>query len=357
MGIRRVFILMLSFLLFTLPAGYVYADEVGDSKDMEEIREELERLSDGDYSDMTSEEFGRLADQYVQLLIKSKQDSGEEIATEYIVNPPLFIQHEAGLFSFRLPNGQIFFASVPNGMITTEAVKMIPLDSFLVTIRRDGKTISRSAADVYSEPGSYQITMMGFANAETVSEDFNIYGVEFYFRILAPCSNDISYIYPPQSYAIKYIGCEGESLDVQKEGCFLNRDGQYEVSFVSETYPEKSFNFKFQRDTEAPEVIFDQIAIHGKVVSPIHYKVSEPLRKLNVIFNGKELSSTADLLEQEGVYRMIALDMAGNQSETTVEVVKSYPFLGSLWIIIIVILIFAGIGFALFRRRVQMKIL
>lgn len=333
-----------------------YAKEAEGAESMQEMKDELERLSSDDYSDMTSEEFGRLADEYVQLLIQDKQAEGGEIATEYIRNPPLSIQYEKDLFSYLLPNGQIFYASVPNGMITAEAVKMIPLDSFLVTICRDGKMIEQQSAGIYREPGSYQVTMVGYGNTDSISEDFNIYSVEFYFRILAPCSNDISRIYPPEAYSVSYIGCDGKDLNAPEQGYFLKTDGEYEVAFTSDIYPERPYRFKFQRDTKAPEVIFPQEAAGGTAVAPVYYEISEPLEELSLICNGMELSEASDCLEQEGIYRILAGDMAGNRSETTVEVLKKYPLSGNLWIIIIFILILAGAGAALSGRK-KMRIL
>lgn len=355
---KIIFILVFSLFFISLPVnGRVYAKAPEGAESIQGIKEELERLSDESYSNITSEEFGLLADEYVQLLIQSKEREGEDISGEYILNPPLSIQYEGSLFTFLLPNGQSFNASVTNGMITTEAVKMIPLDSFLVTIRRDGKIIKQSSAGIYSEPGSYHVSMVGYGNTDSITEDFNIYGIEFYFRILALCSNDINYIYPPEAYLIDCISCDGINLNASEHGCFLANDGEYEITFTSEVYPEKSYHFKFKRDTKAPKVLFAQEITGGKAVSPVYYEISEPFRELDMIFNGMELSDVTYSLEKQGVYHITVQDLAGNQSVTTVEVIKYDPLLGNLWIIIIVIFIFLVSGILLSARRIRMKIL
>lgn len=344
-------------MLFTMMGvKYTFAAEP-DLEKMQQMKEELERMAEGNSDVIDSEEFNKLADSYVEMLINSKGQISTGVFSEYIIDPPVTAEVVSGQFKFTLPNRQNFYSSIPNGTIITAPVQFTPVENALTTIKKDGKVIPPPLSGNYTETGNYEVKMVAYGDANVQLEEFNVYEVMFSFRIIDPYTKDVNYLYPPEEYAISMIRCDGESGPVSGKGEFLEKDGNYEIEYKSSVYPQQSYRFRFTRDTQPPDIMFIDGNAGNEYDAPAEFKVSEPLQELHIVHNGMSLENPSYILQSEGNYYITAVDQAGNQSEILVRINKQYPFWGSVWIIVIIVFLAASIGFVLYYRRKNIRIL
>lgn len=356
MTIRWVKLWCLIFLFCILGAGETFGAE-NDWKKLQQMQEELERLADENPEGINSAEFNRLADSYVQMLLKKKGENNPGSTTKYVVNPEVRTKLMSGQFVFTLPNEQSYYASVPNGMMITTPVQFIPVENSLFTIKKDGKLMKRPCSNLYSEPGSYEVLMVAYGDGSIKLEEYSVYEVHFYFRIIDNYTKNVNYLYPPADYLITKIKLGGESLPVSGTGDFLLKDGDYEIWYASSLYPQKTYRFRFTRDTKPPDITFQNESADHEYDAPAKFQVSEPLREFSVIYNGMRLAEPSYILQSEGSYDITAADQAGNQTEILVKVCQKYPFGGNLWIIVILIFLAASIGFILYFCKKGIRIL
>ncbi|MCC8025767.1 MAG: hypothetical protein LIP16_10785 [Clostridium sp.] len=348
--------LCLFFLFCNLGIKCAFGAEP-DWEKMQQIREELERLADEAPGEVNSDEFKEAADTYIQMLIESKGESSTGIISEYITDPDVTAEFAAEHFVYTLPNLQRFYSSVPKGTMITAPVHFIPVEGALVTVKKDGKVIERPKSDVYKETGSYEVKMVAYGDGNVQLEAFNVYEVTFCFRIIDTYTKDVNYAYPPEEYRIGGINHEGEGLPVSGGGSFLLKDGSYEIWYESPAYPQKQYKFSFTRDTQPPGIKFKNQNAGNTYESPAEFQVNEPLRDFYIIYNGMRLDDPSFVLESEGNYYIVAVDQAGNQSEVLVRIKENHLLWGNLWIIVIIILLAVSIGFVLYSRRKNIRIL
>lgn len=291
-------------------AGGYSTESPADALDDEELEKELMELLKN-----SGQGESALSETLREKLGMSGDDPDELSQMQKVMNPVLDTQWDEknGMMVYVLPNQCSFSASVPDGMITTSPVTLLPMENVSMTIWQDGMKVKPVEDGVYREEGNYQVKLLVLPNGNE-SGDNNLYEVVFHFRILPPYSSGINLVKAPDGFKIGMLEREGKRIEPEHPRWhFLGQDGRYRVRFVDQDTGDITFETTFIRDTTAPFLTFDPMPDRYEMAETVHVDIDDSQAGIEMFYNGKPVPNALNVLEIGGYYQYRVTDRTGNQ--------------------------------------------
>ena len=307
--------------------------------------EDAEDLSDS-YYDMDIEAF---TDQYLEKLSKGELRT-DGFQGETILNPPLkMTTTEEGNIRYTLPNGSYYEASLPNGIITRDAVTLSPSSEVIAVVTKDGTSTRLFESWRFSEPGHYQIKLIFYQFDSMGTIDSRLYEVNHYFTILERTSGEIGMVPAPDGFEIVSAKRDGVPLTIEyPEGLFLEADGTYEIRFRDKKSGSIYTTTSFERDTTAPFLTFSKELENGKTEGPLEFATQDVDDRVYLMYNGNTALAVSNQLTAAGKYGLQVEDTAGNVRSYVVEITKKRSLFDTKLIIFaLILLLSSGVRFLL----------
>lgn len=277
---------------------------------------------------------------------------GEKREIKLVENPKMKVTYdEKNGYAYTLPNGKIFYTTVPIGGISNTQV-LIKLDSGvnIYSIRKDGKLIPIKEPHSFYDSGFYEIVLrsneLGFDGDES-------YKITLTFQILSDVKpHFINYLKAPMGFLMDEIVVDGVvKTPDNSQYTELKKDGNYEILFKGVEQPDIIYQCKFCRDTTPPRVVFSE-KIRSEIIShPIKY--SSPEADINLVLykNFKSVHATNNLISQNGNYVLVASDEAENESTYVFTIHKELEIRPVVILAAVVIIIFVVVVLLFYFRR------
>lgn len=242
---------------------------------------------------------------------------------------------EDGNFHYTFKNGVKVVSGVPNGMLTSKAVSLEINGDENYQIYKDNDAIEWNNEGYLQDNGDYVVAAGGEA---------------FCFRISGYISNSPLY-YPPEGFRIKTAEFQNNQISITRDDCLeVRRDGKYQL----ELEDEEGFTLScaFEKDSLPPEY---EIELNSQGASVTY--ISDDIDRIAVYKDGREIGSGySSMYDEDGRYRMVVYDLAGNQS------VKEFriPFhMNGFTIVLIMLIISAAAGvtiwFFILKKKIKVR--
>lgn len=214
-------------------------------------------------------------------------------------------------YSYRFGEVGNVWTNVLDGETISEPAKLLIDDVLYCTVRRDGAMYPLPHNGVISEDGAYSATITASHADGTLETRY------FTFNVYLNASNRLGIYHPPFGYVIESVSFEGSPYPFTKEYCRFRQDGEYSVTYTNGT---DSLTVLLQRDTTPPvlyfnggsDIIFDD-DVTVTADSPCAITVQR---------NGMP-EGTDTTLTESGIYRITAVDKAGNTTSARIEIVRA----------------------------------
>jgi hypothetical protein len=234
-------------------------------------------------------------------------------------------------------------------MISDRAVNLTIPHGLVMT--RDGQTVS--LASTVSDNGFYTLAM-----AETPT------AAVFTFRIIIGPTNSFFEYTPPIDYFIHSVFLNDEEVILRNEQHFtMSEDGTYQFIMQRGYFDEDAeINDNFDvvsariiLKTTPPVVFFEGVNEQMVAVGSVQYWVEEPDVELRIVRNSRPFSA-AGTLTQVGNYRIIATDLAGNESIFDLRVQSGGRDFTVVWVGLMGVTLPSGLGGYLFWNRTHLRV-
>lgn len=293
------------------------------------------------------------ADFFAEFEQYQKQKELEEEGIGKIIQPDMIVSFndETHMMDYEIPNGSRFSSSVPDGMITTDPVTLIPMKDAYVTIMRNGVREKSTGDGYYSQEGSYRVSILDYSYG-TSSEDRHIYQVNFNFRIIPEKMSQLDLINAPEGFFIEKLELDGKSLEPgHPQWEFLHRDGHYRVWFADKDTKKIRYQTSFTRDTNAPLLVFSPAIDREKMNRDVEVRLSDPQGGVQVYYNGQQVTLGSNKIEVGGFYQFRTMDRAGNERFYSLRMENRFRAPGKKTVITIIIGFAAITGWLFYQRR------
>ena len=283
--------------------------------------------------------------------------NGEKREIKLVENPKMKVTYDnKNGYAYTLPNGKVFYTTVPIGGISNTQVLVKMAEGVNVyAIRKDGKLIQLKEPLSFYESGFYEIILrsneLGFDGDES-------YKITLTFQILSDVKpHFINYLKSPMGFVLDEIVVDGRvEIPDNRDYIELKNDGNYEVIFRGIDQSDIVYTCKFCRDTTPPRVTFSEEIKNKTISHPIKYSALEADIKLVLYKNFNSVHATNNLISQNGSYVLVASDEAENESiySFTIHkdlVIRPIVLLGAAIIMIAAVLVL----FVYFRRKPNVR--
>lgn len=252
-------------------------------------------------------------------------------------------------YKYTFPDANSLIMSVPDGAVTSQSVRVQNSGYLVVKVTKDGEALLGSSGTYYTDPGNYTVDFQSLTvnqNAMTV----NNYQSTVSFTIEDSEYTKNTQRVAPRGFTITGVTIDGETqlVGTRQRDYNAEKDGSYQIEYVADKDSSVTYTESFILDRVAPEITFSQ-PIEKKVFPPVQMTCNDPEATVKIIKGGLELEST-DELATGGVYTVIAVDKAGN--ETSYKVVVNH---GGRGISILWPLFFVGLFLAIGLRIRYLK--
>ncbi len=272
-----------------------------------------------------------------------------------------------GMYHMSVGGRYTFRCNVPNLCITDRPVKVyMPSDEKLdVKVYKNGGEISFSSGKTFYEPGYYV-----FENVYEIAEDEELTDEEimsdaseeektalagdditdeeiaalaengdgtdgeenlgiadvskFSFCITDGPQSAVGIISPPQDHIIASVTLDGKKTETDKNFFKAEKDGNYRIVFRNEAGKLPDRTFAFTRDTMPPTLDFENVGSGGIARGNFHIIKKDKGCNVEIYKNGELRDDLPDTIEEEGLYRIIASDDAGNSRVYMIRLKKGY---------------------------------
>lgn len=272
---------------------------------------------------------------------------GDLITTESIeIIPEIKYDSNSGKMVYKYNNSVLCYTSVPiGGFAVGRATVLAP--NGILTVEYNGETIAYPDDGTFSDPGVYDIMVSTYAEDENTS----ICVFHIPFVIIDSLTNYVECMPAPLNFVFQEVKLNQKPYEFTENQVFLKDDGHYEITVRSLDDSTVSLTYYFDLDTRAPEFVFDKSLKKSGVKAPLSVKMDEE-GSIYLIQQGKYVELSDSTFQSSGKYELIAVDMAGNESEITFFVINSFNFANDkIYIVVAVILITVLVWFIVTRRR------
>lgn len=321
-----------------------------------EEEEDLQDLEDfGDLEeDISDEEIEQILNEYL------KNIDGEELETEFmvsskVIDPVMEMKPEEGKFRYILPNGNYFISSVPNGMISAEAIDFQLPEGTIGLVWKDDVSLTVPNSWHFSQKGNYHVRLLILQLPGDMRVDYNIYEVNFYFTIIDRKDNTLGAVTAPNGFVITGVRLDGKLQEIEQKRCFfLKGDGYYEFQFESLEYEGVLASTAFIRDTRAPFLSFSKELKPEGVSEPVEFYPSEQGCQIYMNYNGSRGYAVSNSLTAAGNYELTVEDSTGNQRGYHIRIRQTYNLIDKRILLGIAVLgVAAGVRLVFLRRNMR----
>lgn len=299
--------------------------------------------------------------------ILKKPDTDFDAENVFYSISPLTQAYSAdnGMYLLSVGNRYTFYSSVPNYCITDKPVKVyMPSDEKLdLKVYKDGSEISFASGKTLYETGYYVFeTVYDIAEDEEITDeeimseatDDEVYAIanddisdeelsaladdstdfdnslsiaevsKFSFCIIDPEKDNVGIISPPQDHIIASVTLDGKKINTDKNFFKAEKDGSYRLIFKDKAgiLPDRTLAFK--RDTKPPALDFENVGRGGIARGSFRIIKKDDDSTVTIYKNGEPKEGLSDVIEEEGLYRVMASDSAGNSRVYLIRLKKNF---------------------------------
>lgn len=235
-------------------------------------------------------------------------------------------------YEVTLENGASFYSTVPEGMITSQPVRLSMENNENFTLYCDDEAIPYTSGANLAESGWYRLVMDDYA---------------FHFAIVSQV-RELD-IYPAPS-GMEFISatCDEEEADIHGGRYVrLEQDGTYE--FLLKGNAENLITASFCKDNQPPEF---ELRISGGKAEMVYH--SDDIASAVLYKGGSEVKNfNGKIVDKPGNYRLEVTDQAGNTSSREFQLKYAINVYGILAIVLMLAVIGGGV---LFVVRIKKKV-
>lgn len=270
-----------------------------------------------------------------------KRSSDSKLTTSY--------DPSSGYYRIGLLTGDSFYSSVPDGMVTNNAVIFQADDAIDLQLYSNGQQVEYTAGDFIQDAGSY--TLIPVIDDVSYENYYRGNRPMLRFRILSGATSDLSVVSAPAGMIIEAVRYNYEDITdealVTYKVAHLPKDGIYEVDFRDD-FGRTTVNI--QRDTQSPKVIVSSAPNEATIdYASADIESAVLMKGETVISEGNLVSSVTE----PGRYHLIVKDGAGNTTEKDFAVtyrINVFAVLAILAVIAIAVAVF------LYIRRMRTSV-
>ena len=254
-----------------------------------------------------------------------------------------------GYYRMTLLTGDSFNSSIPDGMVTNEAVLFMPSEGIRMELYRGGALVEYEPGNYISEAGSY--IMIPVIDNLDYESYYRLNRPMMRFRIVSGAVRDMGIITAPETTKISAVRHGGEDVTdkamVTDLIASLSSDGAWEVDMDSKAGKQTVY---ITRDTLAPDVTIKTEPNAAHITYGSDDIANAVLYRGNELINEGQLPTT---VTQSGRYRLIVSDVAGNETVRDFNVQYRVNVFAVLAIIAVIALIGALV---IFMQRVRTSV-
>lgn len=267
----------------------------------------------------------------------------ETASNEVVISDTMYFSRADQLYAYPVGSGvSRVRASVADGMIVTEPVRLTADDGVTLTIYRNGTELPMEGTDVLSETGQYVVSAKeGDASRNIFS--FSIVGE----RAALPGG----YTMPEGFYILEAV-CEGEDTYYDRNYIAMEQEGTYRVEYVC---PDNGMRYTLLTtvDRTPPALTLEgRRDSQGRFHSAVNVLGLEADDTVTLTRDNVEVSlPLSGRLTESGVYTLEAFDSAGNSTAEQFTILVYFD-LNSLLFFSLVCFSLAGVlGYVLYKRK------
>ena len=269
-----------------------------------------------------------------------------EAAEEKMVTGRVSLENIDGTsFKHTFMDGSEFVTHVLDGETVNYTPKLVVPENAICSVTRDGNLFSMPASGLITEDGSYNVEISCVDSKGKIEKRF------FSFSLFAKPTNRLGIFQPPRGFELKSVKLNGEEIALSdKSYTVLDGEGEYIAEYTNGAVTK---SVCFTRDATPPVVYLNDTT--DVVFKENVFLTSNEDCTFRVTKNGQVLGSVTEL-SGAGVYRISAVDMAGNIASLRVEI-KAVSAINPIDIIIIAaILVAAAFGYFFFQKNRKMTV-
>ncbi len=210
-------------------------------------------------------------------------------------------------FSYSFGGTDSIYSNVLDGETISFPAKLTLSDGLYCTVIKDGEVYSLPQNGVISESGSYSMELTSYA------VDSSVETRRFGFNICIGETNRLGVYHPPFGYSIVSVTLDDKEQPHGGDMYRFTGDGEYVIAY-SNGDSERSVTLV--RDTAAPVLYFNGGS--GMVFDEVVVVTTDSPCTVTVEKNGMPIDGTT--LKGTGIYRVTAVDEAGNTASSRIEI-------------------------------------
>lgn len=251
-------------------------------------------------------------------------------------------------FVLTFPNKKNIVSSVPNGMVSNEAVELYSLEGDVLTIYRNGQVyISEQRNRIYhvEEDGNYTVRV------ENGAEMNRVENVSYCFSIITQSTDHLNILYAPWGMQFTEAYRDDIALNTQSGYIDMREDGVYKLTLRGENGREYTATIEKQ---EQPRLIQIKLEEEETIVT-----VSEEnLEEVQVYRNGKRLEMEASeemKFVDGGDYGIFVKDNKGNGEYRSFQIEENINAANVTTGLLLAALV-GGVVFVTYRARFKQNV-
>lgn len=254
-------------------------------------------------------------------------------------------------YSYRFPNGVAFYATVPNGAITTQAFRIFFPEEISANLLFNGSGTAYQSGDELSTPGVYCFQILVLPRLTGEQYQIDTYSCNYFVYVAGAQERGLRIVNPPESFTLAKASLNGNELKPDGNGTVvLRRDGRYQFEFAG---PQGVAGYRTELllDTTPPLLSFTNDAGSGFASGTACYEKQDESDHISIQRNGSPYPERG-LLGDNGFYTLTVTDSAGNSRQYTVRVDHVSARRVDVPILILAVLALAAFGgYLLYVRR------
>ncbi|MCI8536794.1 MAG: hypothetical protein HFG68_14750 [Hungatella sp.] len=318
-----------------------------EDKDIQNLEDWEEEVSD--------EEIERILNEYLKNIDEGELQT-ESMTSSKVIDPVMEMKPEGQKkFRYTLPNGNYFISSIPNGMISAEAVDFELPEGTIGLVWKDDVSLAFPKSWHFTQKGNYHIRLLILQPLGDMTIDYNVYEVNFYFTIINRKDNTLGAVPAPNGFVITEARVDGKQQNIENKRCFfLKQDGYYEFEFESLEHEGLLLGTVFTRDTKAPFLSFSEEIKFEGVPGPVEFYPSEQGCEIYMNYNGSRGYAVSNSLTAAGSYELTVQDSVGNHRGYHIRIRQTYNLMDKRILLgILVLAAVAGVRLVFLRRNMK----
>lgn len=211
-------------------------------------------------------------------------------------------------YSYSFGDAGKVWTNVLDGETVSTPAKLLIDEYLYCTVKRDGAVYPLPQNGVINEDGAYSVSVTASHSDGTLETRV------FAFNVYINATNRLGIYQPPFGYSIENVLLDGEEYPFTDNYCYFTDDGEYSVTYSNGV---NVLTVLLIRDTTAPVLYFNgssDIVFDTDVTVTADTPCTITVQK-----NGMPESSDTTL-SGRGIYRVTAVDQAGNTTSIRIEI-------------------------------------